>query len=121
MSPCGVFDWGDKIVGESTLSFAPAGDGSRDPAREFERDGFREGIREPGRVVGRSVACVRTSRLTEFERPRVVRCGVDSSRAGVDWDDDDGCCLRWNEAIDCFTPSAKGSAIKSRGATLPRA
>ena len=84
MSPCGVFDWGDKIVGERTLSLCePAGEGSRDPAREFDRDGFLDGIREPGLVVGRSDAWVRIStRLTEFERPR-VRSG--SLRAGVDW------------------------------------
>ena len=116
MSPCGVFDCGDRIVGDSTLSFAPAGEGSRDPAREFDLEGFLEGIREPGRVDGLSVAWVRTSRFTELDRPRrsVVRsvCGVDCA---------DEVDFRWKDAIACWRPSECGSAIRSRGATFPRA
>ena len=60
INPCGVRDCGDSIVGDKTLNLAPSGEGSRDPALEFDRDGFRDGIRDPGRVDGRSVAVVLT-------------------------------------------------------------
>lgn len=116
MSPCGVFDWGDRIVGDSTLSFAPAGEGSREPAREFDLEGFLDGIRDPGRVDGLSVAWVRTSRFTELDRPRR---SVGRSVCGVDCADE--VCFRWKDAIACLRPSDCGSAIRSRGATFPRA
>ena len=110
MNPWGVLDSGDNIVGDKTLNLAPSGEGSRDPAREFDLDVFLDGIRDPGRVDGLSVAVVLTeaAALTAALVELVVR---DRPR-------------RVNAAIDCPAPSGSGSVswgATSRGATFPRA
>ena len=91
---------------------APSGEGSRDPAREFDLDGFRDGIRDPGRVDGLSVAVVLTEAVTAALTAALVELVVRVRPRRV------------NAAIDCPAPSGSGSVswgATSRGATFPRA